>query len=157
MDPSGTRASAVIAWQQSDASIGCRVLADVYGQPIDTDRLGTDLRQVAAKAGATVVAFDDWTDKELAKYFPTTKAIIGKDYANASENFARVVDAGRLRWDDADQITDDLTWAARKPHEMSGAWMAVKAKEDRPITAVFAAIRAVWLASGPKPPSPKVY
>ena len=36
------------------------------------------------------------------------------------------------------------------------AWKAVKAKEDRPIPAVLAAIRAVWLASGPKALAPKV-
>jgi hypothetical protein len=34
--------------------------------------------------------------------------------------------------------------------------VAVKANEDRPITAVLAAIRAVQLASGPRPSAPVV-
>jgi hypothetical protein len=34
--------------------------------------------------------------------------------------------------------------------------MAVKASPDRPITAALAAVRAVWLASGPRAAAPKV-
>ncbi len=155
MDPSGTRASAAIAWQRSDGKVALRLVADVTGAPIDVDRLGPDLKQVALKLGVVSVAFDPWTDADLARHFREPKPLGGREYANASENFVRVVESGRLRWDGADAITDDLVWTARKPHE-SGAWQAVKAKEDRPMTAAFAAIRAVWLASGPKPPAPKV-
>jgi phage terminase large subunit-like protein len=155
MDPSGTRASAVIAWQQSDGTVALRVVADVTGSPIDVDLLGPELRQAALRLGATSIAFDPWTDADLARHFKTAKPLAGRDYANASENFVRVIESGRLRWDDADQVTHDLAWTARKPHE-NGAWQAVKAKEDRPITAAFAAIRAVWLASGPKASIPKV-
>lgn len=155
MDPSGTRASAVISWQQSDGSIGCQLFADVTGSPIDTDRLGKDLKDQALKMGVGQVAFDAWTDADLSRHFENAKAIGGREYANASENFARVVESGRLHWDGDEKISDDLGWTARKPHE-SGAWMAVKANEERPITAALAAIRAVWLASGPKPPTPRV-
>jgi len=155
MDASGKRASAVIAWQQSDGTIGCQVIADVLGDPIDTDRLGRDLRQLAARLGATKFSYDPWTDAELARHLKNAKPLIGREYANASENFVRVIESGRLRWDDADPISYDLAWTARKPHE-TGAWQAVKAREDRPITAALAAIRAVWLASGPKQPTPKV-
>jgi len=157
MDASSKRASAVLAWQQTSGQLALRVIADVHGDPIDTDRLGTELRDMALRLGVVAVGFDDWTDKELARYFPkNAKAIIGREFANASENFVRVVDSGRLVHDDADAVTFDLAWTARKPHE-SGAWMAVKAKDDRPITAALAAIRAVWLASGPKPAAPRVY
>jgi hypothetical protein len=156
MDPSGKRASAVIAWQQSDGTIALRVEADVHGDPIDTDRLGKDLKDRALKLGVTTVAFDPWTDADLSRHFKEPKALTGRDYANASENFARVIDSGRLQWWDAEQITDDLTWTARKPHE-SGAWMAVRANDERPITASLAAIRAVWLASAPRKPVPAVF
>lgn len=159
MDPSGGRASAAIAWQQTDGTIGLKLVADVTGTPIDTDLFGPDLRQLAMRLGVTSVGFDDWTDKELARHLAQlrdVKAINGREFANASENFVRVIESGRLRWDEADQVSDDLTWTARKPHE-TGAWMAVKAKPDRAITSVLASIRAVWLASGPISSAPKVW
>lgn len=155
MDPTGTRASAVIAWQQTDGTVGCRVAADVVGSPINVDRLGPDLRQLALRLGAVGIAFDPWTDTDLSRHLPNAKPLTGREFANASENFVRMIESGRLRWTDADQVTADLAWTARKPHE-SGAWQAVKARDDRPITAALAAIRAVWLASGPKPAVPKV-
>lgn len=155
MDPSGKRASAVIAWQQSDGTVAVRVVADVTGDPIDTDRLGKDLSQLAIRTGATAVSFGAWTDADLARHFRKAKSLDGREFANASENFVRLVESRRLRWDDATIIGEDLAWTARKPHE-SGAWMAVKATDDRPATAALAAIRAVWLASGPRPAAPRV-
>ena len=155
MDVTGTRASAVIAWQQSDGTVGLRVVADVTGNPIDVDRLGPDLRKVAIRLGVSRVAFDPWDTADLGRHFVNAKPLLGRDFAAASENFVRVVDSGRLRWAEADAVTADLAWTARKPHE-NGSWVASKAKEDRPITAAYAAIRAVWLASGPKPAIPKV-
>jgi phage terminase large subunit-like protein len=149
------RASAAVAWQQSDGTYGLRIIADVTGSPLDIEHFGDDLRQLAKGIGVSLVGFDDWTDKELAKYFKTAKPIIGKDYSSASANFVRLVDSGKLHWEDADQVTDDLMWTARKPTG-PGEWMAVKAKPDRPITAVLAAIRAVALVSGPPPAVPRV-
>jgi len=156
MDVSGTRASAVIAWQQSDGSVAIRVVADVVGNPIDVDVLGPELRQLALRLGATKgIAFDPWTDSDLARHLKDAKPLAGRDFANASENFVRVVESGRLRWEEAEEVTSDLGWTSRKARE-NGAWDAVKARDDRPITAALAAVRAVWLASGPKPSVPKV-
>jgi hypothetical protein len=150
MDPSGTRASAVIAWQRSDpADIAVRVIADVTGDPIDIDRFGTELRDVARGLGVRTVGFAPWTDADLARYFPNAKPLDGRAWAVASEAFARMVEGGRIHWDGSNEIGDDLAWTVRKPHE-GGAWHAVKAKDDRPITAALAAVRAVWLASDPK-------
>jgi phage terminase large subunit-like protein len=164
MDPTSRRASAVLAWQLTDGTIGVRVAFDVVGSPIDTDRLGTELGQYALKTGVRRIGFDDWTDQELEKYLvatsttlrKVTKAINGREFANASESFVRIVTSGRLRWDAGEAIEADLAWTARREHE-SGAWIAVKASEERPITAVLAAIRAVWLASGPRPSAAEVY
>ena len=151
MDSSGTRASAVLAWQEQDGRVHMTLIADVTGNPIDTDRLGVDLRALAMKHGAPAVGFDAWTDAELAKYFKHARPIRGQEYANASANFANRVENGQLVWDHADAVTADLEWTARKFDAAHRAFMAVKAKEDRPTTASFAAIRAVWLASGPTP------
>jgi hypothetical protein len=149
MDPSGRRASAVMAWQMTDGRIACVELAEAVGDPIDLPSLGADLKALAAQHGAKKVAFASWTDKDLARYVPRAEALDGKEYANASENFARLVLSGRIAWDGATHITDDLTWTARKPHD-SGAWQAVPATHERSVTAVLAAIRAVWLASAPR-------
>ena len=101
------------------------------------------------------MAFASWTDKDLGRYIPLAEPLDGKEFANASENFARLIMQGRLAWDVGGHITDDLPWTARKPHD-SGAWLAVPASPERSITAVLAAIRAVWLASAPKPPAPRI-
>lgn len=155
MDATGRRASAVLAWQQRDGKVACRLIADVNGDPIDTERLGTDLAKLALRSGVAAAGFDDWTDKDLARYLKTPRSITGREYANACENFARIVESGRLRWDVGEQIGADLEWTARKP-SMEGTWMAVKADEGRSITAALAAIRATWLASAPKPAAPRV-
>jgi hypothetical protein len=155
MDPSGRRASAVMAWQMTDGRIACVELMDVPGDPIDVKALGTDLQAFTRKHGAKRAAFASWTDKDIARYVTVAEPLDGKEFANASENFARLVMQGRLAWDNAEDITSDLQWTARRPHE-SGAWQAVPATPERSVTAILAAIRAVWLASAPKPPSPRI-
>jgi hypothetical protein len=156
LDPQRTRASACIAWQRRDGTVGLRFLYDVPGDPIDTDALGVDLRASAAQYGIRRVAYDPLTDAELAKYFRKPEAMSGQKFANASSQFVNIVAAGRLRWQDADRLTDDLTWTARKSVGDQGAFEAVRATDDRPITAALAAIRAVGLVSGPRPPTPRV-
>ena len=156
MDPSGTRASAAVAWQQDDGKVALRLVFDVTGSPIDTKRLGDDMRTLAGKLGVREVGFDPLTDAELAKFFKKATPISGQKYANASARFVTAVSADMVRHTDAASVTDDLTWTARKPHDESGSYQAVRAKDDRPITASLAAIRAVWLASGPQPVRPKV-
>jgi hypothetical protein len=144
VDPSGTRASAAIAWRQTDGTIGLKVVADVHGEPVNIDMLGPELSQRAMRMGATVVGFDPWTDTELARYFRNPKAVNGREFAGDCLTFVSVAEGQRLRWDDADAVAADLPWAVRKSHD-SGAFMAVRAQDDKPITAVLAAIRAVGL------------
>ena len=161
MDPQGSRASAAVAWQEPEGVIALRLLYDVTGDPIDSARLGMDMKTRATKIGATDVGFDPMTDAELAKFFPKTQAISGQKWTNASAQFVNLVKAGRIRWDAADAVADDLMWTSRKLHEASetqaGTFEAVRSKDDRPITAALAAIRAIWLASGPKTAKPRIY
>ncbi len=156
MDPEGRRASAAIAWKRSDGSIGLRLIYNVTGNPIDTDRLGGDLRKDAARMGIRKVGFDPLTDAALAKFFPKPESISGGKFANATAQFCNLVGAGKVRWADCEAVTDDLTWTARKLDVESGSYEAVRVKDDRPITASLAAVRAVWLASAPPVPSAKV-
>ncbi len=156
MDPSGTRASAAAAWQQSDGTVGLQVLFDVTGRPVDTDVLGQEVRERAQKLGARSVGFDPMTDRELAKFLPKTKPISGAEFDNASSRFELIVKAGRLRWQDAEGVTGDLTFTAKKQHD-GARFTAVRANDERPITAALAAIRAVWMASGLPSAALKVY
>jgi phage terminase large subunit-like protein len=149
MDPEGTRASAAIAWQQSDGSIALRSLVEGIGSPIDPDLVAQDFRKRATKLGVAEVGYDPLTDGELSKAFRKVRKIQGAEYANATSQFTVLVKAGKLRWDEADSITDDLIWTAKKPHDESGSFQAVRSDDDRPITAALAAIRAVWMASTP--------
>ncbi len=157
IDPNGRRASAAVAWKRPDDTTGLRLLFDVPGDPIDVGELGRDLRQAAARLGVSKTGFDPVTDGELAKYLTKTEPISGQKYSGASSTFVNLVNGGRLRWTDADALTDDLIWTARKANAERGSFEAVRAKDDRPITASLAAIRAVWLASGPLPPAARIW
>lgn len=149
MDSTGKRASAVMAWTMTNGQIACVEIAEVHGDPINLPLLGQKIKELSGQHGAKKWAHASWTDKALAEYVPRSQPIDGKEFANASENFARLILSRRLAWDGATHITDDLTWTARKPHD-SGAWQAVPATPERSITAVQAAIRATWLASAPR-------
>ena len=151
LDPKGQRASAAVAWLREDRTIGLRLLFDVPGNPIDTDKLGPDIRETARQYGVANVGYDPLTDALLAKFFPKAEPIAGQKYANASARFVSVIESRKIRWADAGAVTTDLTWTAKKPHDESGSFQAVRGNDERPITAVLAAIRAVWLASEPKP------
>ena len=145
VDPTGSRACAAIAWRQTDGTIGLRWLPTSTATPVNIDELGPGpRRRRALRMGATVVGFDPWTDTDLARHFRNAKAVNGREFAGDCLAFVSVAESQRLRWDDADAVSADLPWAVRKPHD-SGAFMAVKAQDDKPITAVLAAIRAVGL------------
>jgi hypothetical protein len=155
-DPSGHRASAVIAWPVDATTVGLEVIADVTGDPVDMARFGPDLRRLAADLKVRSVWFDPWTDADLARYLPAAKPIASRDFGAASVKFAALVESGELRWERASEVTGDLPWTARDKAHDGGQWQAVKAREDRPITAALAAVRAVWQPSGPRHATPKV-
>lgn len=150
----GERASAVLAWMRADNTVALTILADVHGKPLDVDALGALLRARVAELRVTAVAHDNATDRDLARYLPTSKAMNRTEWAAASERFARTVEGGRLRHAGADMVGADLAFTARK--DLGESWIAVKAHESRPITAALAAIRAVWLATDP-PSTARMY
>jgi len=154
MDAGGARAAASIAWRMTDGRIALREVAAVTGEPIDSDLLGADLYRLSLRLGVLEHGYDDLTDRQLAAYLQgkgkhkRTRAIIANEFANACELFVRLVESGQLVWDEAANVGLDLQYATR--HSLrQGAWVVVKAKEDRPIASLLAAVRAVWLASGP--------
>lgn len=143
----GQRASAALAWIQTDGTVALTLAADVSGEPLDVDELGRRLLEIQVKAGVQAVGFAPATDRDLARHLRNGHAIAGQEWSSASDRFARTVDGGRLRHEGAEAVGADLPFTARK---IAGAsWSAVKAKPDRPITAALAAIRAVWLATNP--------
>lgn len=156
--PEGTRASVALAWQVG-RQVAVKIVANVTAETVDLEPLGQQVRELAGRHAAKV-AFDSLTDQELAKYAPKGRAvpITGHKFAAASANFALAVASNAVLWADADSVTDDLTWTARKPDGTEGSYHAVRAKDDRPITAALAAIRAVALASGPtQPRAPRIH
>jgi hypothetical protein len=156
MTPDGRRAAAALAWQRPDGSVALRLIYDVTGDPIDTGALGADLVKDAAKYGVRRVAYDPLTDAELAKFLKKPEKVAGQAFANASAQFVNLVNAGRLKWQDDGTLTSEVAWTSRKAHD-GGHFEAVRMADDHPIPAVLASIRAVWLASGPQQPSPRVY
>jgi hypothetical protein len=156
LDVSGTRASAVLAWAQSDGTIAVTMAAEVTGEPIDLDAFGKALKQQVSKLKVSAVAYDPATDTDLSRYLPTVKALGPREFAQASERFVRSVEGERLRHYDARPVAGDLPYVARHA-SAAGIWQAVKARDETPITAALAAIRAVWLAAAPLPAKPRVY
>ena len=157
MDIGGERASAVLAWQETDSRIGVDVIADVEAHPIDTDRLGPDLQKLAVQKRVSRAGYDPYTDTDLAQHLRLSKPLTGRDYANASEKFVRLA-FGRqfLVHDEGGILADDL--AATIPRSIKGgAYVAIKASPETTNTAAEAAIRAVWLASSPKPAPSRVF
>jgi hypothetical protein len=156
LDPSSTRASAAIAWQETDGAFGLEVVADVTGDPIDLDRFGPDLRAQAAKLGVAKVVFDPY-DEHLARHFLKPIPMNGRDFANACGSFVRLIEGGRLRWqtETTELVGTDLPWTTKR-HVGPNAWMAVRANEERPITAMLAAIRAVGAAYRPASSVPRI-
>lgn len=148
IDPHGRRASAVAAWQLADGYIAVRPVADVTGEPISVKRFAEALQPEQRVLRASTVVYDPWTDGEAAKYFRQSKAINGREYANASTTFARLVSQGQIRWDGEDTIGPDLPWTIQKATGEK-SFMAVQAQDDHPITAAEAAIRAVGTVAGP--------
>lgn len=161
MTPDGKRAAAAMAWQRPDSSVALRLLYNVTGDPIDTAELGADMDRDAKRLGIKRTAYDPLTDAELAKYLTSKTAkpvrITGQEFANASAQFVNLVNSGRLKWTDDGSLSADLAWTSKKAHDDTGHFQAVRMSDNRPIPAALASIRAVWLASGPTPPSPRVY
>lgn len=151
MDIGGERASAVLSWTEADGKVAVAVIRDVVGHPIDVDRLGPDLQKAAAEYRVRDTVFDPYTDADIARHIRRAKPLTGRDYANASEKFVRLVAGRQLRvHDDADLLAADLT--ATIPRTMrGGAFTAIKASPDATNTTAEAAIRAAWQASAPRP------
>lgn len=151
MDPLGSRASVVRAWMQTDGRIAVDEVLEATGEtaPIDTERLGNDIKELARTQAVRRIGFASWTDKDIARYVPRAKPVDEKEFCAASEMFARYVMSGRIVWENAPHITADLPATTRRLHN-SGAWQAVPATPERSVTAVMAAIRATWLASAPR-------
>ncbi len=157
MDPDGKRASAALAWRLADNRIALRSLLEGTGDSIVTDDLGPELRQLAAKNHVVGVGYGP-DELELAKFLPKSQKIgEGAEFAGASGRLVMLVQSHQLRHDDADAVTDDLDWTSRKTHDETGRFIAVRADDERPITAALAAIRAVWLASGPAPTRAEIH
>ena len=157
MTPDGRRAAAALAWQRVDGSVALRLLYDVTGSPIDTGALGADILRDAQRLGVKRVAYDPLTDAELAKFLRKPEKVAGQAFANASAQFVNLVNAGRLRWQDDGTLSAEMAQTSRKAHDVTGHFEAVRMADDKPIPTVLASIRAVWLASGPQQPSPRVY
>lgn len=148
VDPDGRRASIALAWRRTDGRIALRLEANVEGDPVDLDVLGETLKLLQRKYGAQVG--HEQADAQLVKYVRKERAaaVSGQRFKAASAEFARLVSSTDLVFASADAVTDDLTWTARR-QDHDGSYEAVRAKDDHPIPAALAAIRAVWLASVP--------
>lgn len=151
MDFSGERASAVLAWQESDGKIAIDLVADVRGHPVETDQMGPDLQKVALLKRVRETVYDPTTDADLARHLRRSQPLTGRDYASATEKFVRLAKGRQLRVHDENGIfATDLTVTVPRTHS-DGSFHAVKASPEATNTAVEAAIRAVWLATVPRP------
>ena len=146
VDPEGRRASAVIAWM-ADSICNVRSFAEDVTTPLDVDAFAQSLQPLIAKYRVSVIGYDPWTDRDLARHFKNAKAINGADYEAAGRRFVAMLEGNQLRHDDDGTIGDDLAYTVKR--DTPNGWYAVRADAERPTTAGEAAIRAVWLATQP--------
>jgi hypothetical protein len=116
----------------------------VTGDPIDSDALGKDVAAQAAKLGVMVAGHDPETDAHLAKFLRKTESVTGAKFTAACSRFVELAESRRLRWEGPDEMAEDIRWTTRRTDP------------QEPMSSIFAAIRAVWLASGPYMPAPRV-
>jgi phage terminase large subunit-like protein len=151
VDPSGRRVSAALAWM-TGGKVNVRVCAEADGK-VDLDDFAKLLIPIARQLGVREVGFDPATDRDLERLLSASlfkvEGINGDKMAGASERFASSVEAGRLQHDGNDLLTADMAYTVRR--EMDRNWYATVANTERPTTASFAAIRAVWLATAQRP------
>lgn len=157
LDPAATRASIAAAWLGDDGLCYLTLVADATGHPLDVAKFGERVRREATARRVPRVGYDPMTDAELAKFVRTSKSITGAEFGNATANFVTQLESDRLRWVAAETVGADLLWTSRKENDERGTFQAVRANDDRPITAALAAIRAVWLATGLRPSRPRIY
>lgn len=150
MDPSGERASVVIAWKDGPAV--CLDVHDTKGSPIDVDLLRPDVERLAVENRVAEIGFDPYTDQDVVRSLKrATKKINGQQYANATTSFVRLVAERKLRVRDPNGVlAEDLRWTTRKDG-MTGSYMAVRSGDEHTNTAALAAVRAAWLASAKDP------
>lgn len=153
------RIAAVFAWAQSDGTVALTLAADVSGDPVDVDRVGAELLELARRQGVPAVGYRPDTDRDLVRHFdvkgiaatPMTKQLA----AAAAGRFVRTLEGGRLRWADAQAVGIDLTRTVRDGDAQ--VYQAVPAKDEHPIPAALAAVWAVWLATEPRDDVPQVH
>ena len=116
MDPTGRRASAVMAWHADRRAHRLRRDRRGRGRP-DRPRpagpgpAGAD----AGRHGAKQVAFASWTDKDLARYIPNAEAARRQ---GVRQRLGALRAAGRCRaalaWDGAEHVSQRPAWTARR-------------------------------------------
>ena len=154
VDPEGRRASAVIAWM-ADGITYVRSFAEDLSTPLDVDAFAAELMPLVRQYRIRTIGFDPWTDRDLARHFKDAKPINGADYQAAGERTVRAIEGQQLRHNDDGTIGNDLPYTVRR--ETPNGWYATRADPDRATTAGEAMIRAVWLATNPAPPRPRVW
>lgn len=155
-----SRIVALFAWPQDDGTIGLTIAADVHGDPVDVDRVGAQLRELAMRQGVQLVGYAPATDRDLVRFFDwkgvQAQAIAGQLAAAAAGRFVATLEGGRLRWSDAEAVGIDLTLTVREKRDGQG-FTARAAKDERPVPAALAAVYAVWLATQPNDLVPTVH
>jgi hypothetical protein len=156
------RIVAVLAWTQDDGTVALRIAADIQGDPVDVDRAGAAIRDLADQLGVVAVGYSPASDRDLARFLDAPgverQAISGQLHAAASARFVATLEAGRLAWSDAEAVGQDLAFTVRKSLGAgAGTFLAVPGKADRPIPASLAAIYAVWMATTPRDNVPTVH
>ena len=151
LDPLSRAASAMMAWPMTDGRIALVELFAAVGDPIDIDACAEEIKALAVEHRVRARGYSGATDLALARLIPHAKALDGRAMAAASEAFAQRVAAGRLVHDGTVNLDAQLPWAERRTLNAAGGWVVAQSSADQPIPAVLAAVRAVWLASGPRP------
>jgi hypothetical protein len=157
VDPGGRRASAVAAWVQSDGSVAVAELGDWRGEPVELEAVASALNEFAVAGRPTAWVFDPWSDSELSRQLSSRaklEPLTGRAWASASAAWVHLAESGRLRLAPGGFV-EDMPYLERRTRG-DGTYVAQRPDSGRPVTAGLAAVRAAWIASAPRAPTPAI-
>lgn len=144
-DPTTGDAAAAVAEYLPDGTVGVSLLS--LG-----DLSADDLKGLRRSRPVRTVAYDPATTRHYADTVDAlglqTLSVGGAQWANASAHFADLV-AGRRVVVMNHPTLDEQVAAAPRKTDLEGRWRIVR--DDAPIPALLAVVRAVWAATRPTP------
>jgi hypothetical protein len=154
LDPSGRHGAAVASWPIGAGRHALELIAYPTGSPL-IDVAGfadTVAGFVRDHPSRLPVSFDPWTTRDVADRLEAqgipTEPVTGREWVNACGHLVAEVAAGRVAHLGRDTLSGQIEATGRHESTEGRWWFSAG---EVPVPAVFAATRALWVATRPAP------